>query len=131
MTSTGHDVVGLFDEYADTIVRARGRLYDFHQLVGGADALLGEAADALAAAGHDELAARVREQLVGRNVVPGMWTYELVGAFDRTYLATSQALVEEVRTVLAGGQRHRHEAAMKRQRRTDGPRDDLGPDRAR
>lgn len=119
------DVVGMLDEYADVLVRARGRLYDFHQLVGTADALLSKVAEGMDTTGEEDLAARVRRRLLGRNVVPGMWSFELVEAFERTYLDVAEDVVAELRGALADGRRHTHEARMKRRRRRDGPRDDV------
>ena len=53
-------------EALEWVERARGALYEFHQLIGRADLLLGEAADQLSAAGHDPLAAELDDALVGR-----------------------------------------------------------------
>ena len=39
--------VGKFGEALEWVERARGHLYDFHQMMGHADALIGEAADEL------------------------------------------------------------------------------------
>ena len=41
------EAVGKASEAAEYLVRARGALYEFHQLMGHLDLLLGEAADAL------------------------------------------------------------------------------------
>ena len=42
---------GKLSEAVAWVERARGRLYDFHQMMGRADVIMGEAGDALAAAG--------------------------------------------------------------------------------
>lgn len=120
---------GKVSEAYEWIVRARGHLYDFHQMMGTADATLGEGVDLLRAAGHDELADRLSREWVGRNVLPDRWTFEVVEAFDDTYLEVATALEREVRDQLVGGRRHVHEAEMKAARRdgTDGlagPHDD-------
>lgn len=60
------EAVGKVSEALETVERARGALYEFHQLIGRADLLLGEAADQLSAAGHDPLAAELDDALVGR-----------------------------------------------------------------
>lgn len=75
---------GKLSEAVEWIERARGRLYDFHQMSGHADLLLGEAADDLEAAGHPEWAERLRAEIVGRNVIEGRWTFQIVEEYDET-----------------------------------------------
>jgi hypothetical protein len=116
--------VGKASESFEWVVRARGRLYDFHQMMGRADNLLGEAIELLEAAGHGELAEEMRREYRGRNAVPDRWTFELVEDFDRTFYATAEAWDRRVRDELAGGVRHLHEAEMKADRRAEGPTDD-------
>lgn len=53
------DAVGKITEALETIERARGHLYTFHQLTGTADFQLGDAVEQLRAAGHTELAAEI------------------------------------------------------------------------
>lgn len=50
------EAMGKLGEAVERVERARGRLYDFHQMCGHSDLLLGEAADKLEDAGHVELA---------------------------------------------------------------------------
>ncbi len=50
------DAMGKLGQALEWVERARGRLYDFHQMCGHSDLLLGEAADKLEEAGHVELA---------------------------------------------------------------------------
>src|SRR6478752_9248298 len=69
--------VGKLSEALEWVERARGRLYDFHQMCGHADVLFEEAADELAASGHDAVADEVRTRLVGRNVLEGRWTFKV------------------------------------------------------
>ncbi len=116
--------VGRASEAFEWVVRARGRLYDFHQMIGRADLLMGEAADLLADAGHGDLADELREGLVGRNAIPDRWTFEIVEDFDRTFYAAASDWDRRLRDELAGGVRHLHESEMKAARRADGPRDD-------
>ena len=47
------EAVGKVSEALECVERARGDLYSFHQLIGHADLMLGEACDMLRAAGHD------------------------------------------------------------------------------
>lgn len=112
--------VGRVTEALEWVERARGRLYDAHQLIGHADALLGEAADALEAAGHPHEAGRLREEIVGRNVLDGRWTFQVVEEFDDLYWGPFREAERAVREELTDGRRHVHEAEMKEARRTDG-----------
>ena len=98
--------------------RARGHLYSFHQLIGHADLLLGDACDELAEAGHAEVAERLRTDLVGRNVLHGRWTFQVVEEFDDDYWSVFRAHERRVRAELQDGERHVFEARMKEARRT-------------
>jgi hypothetical protein len=102
------------------VIRARGRLYDLHQLVGRADFLLDEAVDGLRAAGHGDLADEIEKGLVGRNVLPGRWTYQITEEFDDGYYAAFAEADRRAREQLMAGRRHVFEAGMKRDRRTPG-----------
>lgn len=115
---------GKVSEAYEWIVRARGRLYDFHQLMGRADALLGEGVDGLREAGHAELADDLTRSWLGRNALPDRWTFEIVEAFDDTYYEVATAGERRVRDEVTGGRRHVHESEMKAERRSDGPTDD-------
>ncbi|NLV56169.1 MAG: hypothetical protein GXY13_11215 [Acidimicrobiales bacterium] len=112
--------VGRVTEAIEWVERARGHLYEAHQLMGHADGLFGEAADALAAAGHPTQAARLREEVVGRNVVDGRWTFQLVEEFDDGYWTEVRAHERRVRDELLDGRRHVFESEMKEDRRTHG-----------
>ena len=114
------DALGLLSRALETVERVRGHLYSFHQLSGTADLQLGDAIEALRAAGHHKLADRVDEELLGRNVIAGRWTFQVVEDYDDGYYATFRRLEEEARSELAGGRRHLYEALMKEARRTHG-----------
>jgi hypothetical protein len=114
------EAVGKLTEALETTERARGHLYSFHQLTGGADLQLGEACELLRAAGHDELATRIEHELVGRNVIADRWTFQVMEDYDDTYWSVFRAFEREARDTLTGGRRHLHEAAMKEERRTHG-----------
>jgi hypothetical protein len=114
------DALGLLSKALETVERVRGHLYSFHQLSGTADLQLGDAIEALRAAGHHKLADRVDEELLGRNVIAGRWTFQVVEDYDDGYYATFRRLEEEARSELAGGRRHLYEALMKEARRTHG-----------
>lgn len=115
---------GKVREYVEWVIRARGRLYDFHQMMGHADAELGQAVELLEQAGHPELADQIRRQLLGRNVLPGRWTFEVVEAYDATYYDVALHWDQRVRDALVDGRQHVQEAEMKADRRVDGPTDD-------
>jgi hypothetical protein len=112
--------VGKVSEAFEAIEEVRGRLYGLHRLVGTADLALGEAVEMLRRAGHDELADTIDREMVGRNVLPGMWTFQVVEAFDAGYYADFQRIEKLVRDELMGGQQHVYEAEMKERERTKG-----------
>ena len=114
------DAVGKITEALETTERARGHLYSFHQLTGSADLQLGEGVDLLRQAGHTELADRIEHDLVGRNVIDGRWTFQVVEEYDDTYCSVFRGFEQEARDTLTGGRRHLHEARMKEERRTHG-----------
>jgi hypothetical protein len=119
----GDDVIeatGKLSEALEWIERARGHLYSLHQLIGRADLYVEEAADLLDEAGEGELAERVRREIVGRNVLPGRWTFQIVEEFDDGYWGPVRAVEREVRDALVDGRRHIFEAEMKERRRTGG-----------
>jgi hypothetical protein len=111
---------GKLSEAFEWIQRATGRLYDFHQMIGHADFLLEDAADALAGAGHADLARFLREEIIGRNVIHGRWTFQLVDEFEDVYAGPLRDFEGRVRNELLDGRRHVYEAEMKEQRRTAG-----------
>ena len=114
------EAVGSVSEALEFVERARGHLYSFHQLIGHADLLLGEACDKLRAAGHQALADRLERDLVGRNVLYGRWTFQVVEEFDDVYWSVFREHERSVREELQQGARHVFEAEMKEKRRTKG-----------
>jgi hypothetical protein len=114
------EAVGKLSEALETTERARGHLYSFHQLTGHADLQLGEAVEQLRAAGHDEVADRLDREIVGRNVLPGRWTFQVVEGYDDTYWSVLREAEKRVRDELTAGRRHLFEAGMKEDRRTHG-----------
>ena len=112
--------VGKLSEALEYVERARGHLYTFHQLMGRADFLIGDASDMLRDAGHPEVADELATELVGRNVLYGRWTFQIVEEFDDNYWSVLRDAERGVRNRLLGGQRHVFEAEMKQRRRTSG-----------
>jgi hypothetical protein len=114
------EALGKLSEALETADRARGHLYSFHQLTGSADIALGEAVAALREAGHLEIADTLEHDLVGRNVVAGRWTFQIVEDYDDNYWSVFRGLEEAARKELVGGRRHLFEARMKQSERTAG-----------
>jgi hypothetical protein len=113
------EALGALSEALESCERARGHLYSFHQLTGKADIELGEAVEKLRAAGHHELADTIDVELVGRNVLAGRWTFQIVEDYDDNYWSHFRSLEQQARDQLAGGRRHLYEARMKQRERSD------------
>jgi hypothetical protein len=111
--------LGRLSEALEVVENARGHLYEFHRMSGMADLTLQEATKDLRAAGHADLADEVELVLVGRDVVPGHWTFELVEAYDAQYWTVFRAVEQEARNRFAGGVPHVYEAEMKRDEQQD------------
>jgi hypothetical protein len=112
--------LGKLSEAFETAEHARGLLYGFHRLTGSADLALGEAVQMLRAAGHPALADRIDAELVGRNVIDGRWTFQIVEDYDDGYFDLFRRLEREARDTLAGGRRHLFEAELKEEERSHG-----------
>lgn len=112
--------VGKVSEALEVIEDARGQLFSFHRKIGMADLALGEAVELLRDAGHTELADRVATDLIGRNVLTGRWTFQVIEEFEDGYYAAFKEHERVVREELMDGKRHVFEAEMKQDRRTHG-----------
>ena len=123
------EALGRLSEALETVERARGHLYSFHQLSGRADLQLQDAVNLLREAGHDAIADRISRDLVGRNVLAGRWTYQVVEEYDDGYWSRFRAHERQARTTIADGRRHLLEAEMKADERTaDRPGHERDPD---
>lgn len=116
------EALGTVGEAIEWMERARGHLYAFHQMCGRVDLLMGDAAEQLEAAGHGELAESLRTHVVGRNVLEGRWSFQIVEEYDATYWSVLRDFGRHAREELAGGWEHVFESEMKDDRRTDGRR---------
>ncbi|WP_182064406.1 hypothetical protein [Curtobacterium sp. ME12] len=116
------EALGSLSAAVEVIEHARGLLYGFHRLTGTADLNLGEAVEQLRKAGHTELAGRIDTELVGRNVIAGRWTFQIVEDYDDGYYALAKELERTARDELVQGRRHLFEAGMKEDRRTQDQR---------
>ncbi|WP_241671880.1 hypothetical protein [Streptomyces sp. IB2014 016-6] len=114
------EALGTLSEALETVEQARGHLYAFHQLTGGADLTLGRAVEQLRTAGHVRQADLVEREMVGRNVIPGHWTFQIIEAYNATFYQPLTQLETRVRQELADGRTHLYEAEMKEARRTRG-----------
>jgi hypothetical protein len=114
--------LGKLSEALETLERVRGHLYSLHQLTGTADFQLDQAVSLFMQAGHLRVAERIQRELIGRNVIPGHWTYQILEAYDDGYYADFRTVEKDARDELAQGRRHLYEARLKQQRHTQ--RDD-------
>ncbi|MEU1039415.1 hypothetical protein [Streptomyces sp. NPDC005907] len=114
------EALGALSKALETTERARGHLYAFHQLTGTADLELDRAVALLRKAGHGEYGDRVERDILGRNVIPGHWTFQIVEAYNATYYEPFKDLEKQARDDLVEGRDHLYEAEMKEDRRTTG-----------
>src|SRR4051794_19560676 len=114
------EAIGKASEALEYVERARGHLYSFHQLMGRADLEFENAADLLEESGHPNPARLIRDSIVGRNVLDGRWTFQIVEEFDDLYYAEAVGSVRSLERDHVAGKRHVFEARMKEQRRTAG-----------
>jgi hypothetical protein len=114
------EALGKLSEALETVERVRGHLYSMHQLTGKADFQLDEAVSLFMQAGHTAFAERIERELIGRNVTPGHWTFQLVEEYDDGYYAELRGLEKSARDTFAQGRRHLFEAELKERRRTRG-----------
>jgi hypothetical protein len=119
-TDADVEAAGKMSEALETLERARGHLLSFHQLIGETDLALDDVVDSVRRAGHDDLATAIETDLVGRNVLAGRWTFQIVEEFDDGYWSRFHEHERAVRDALTGGRRHVYESEMKERRRTNG-----------
>lgn len=112
--------VGKVSAAFEVVENARGMLYAFHRMSGEADLALQEAVSMLRAAGHRELADEIDEVLVGRDVIDGRWTFQLVEAYDEQYYRVFREVDTALRERLSAGAPHVFEAEMKQREQTEG-----------
>ncbi|WP_026152648.1 hypothetical protein [Actinopolyspora halophila] len=111
--------VGKVTEALENVERARGLLHEWHQLIGAADAKLAEGVRLLRSHGYAGSADRLERELLGRNVLPGRWTFQTLEEFDDGYWSLFRELERLLRDELLGGERHVHEARMKARERSE------------
>jgi hypothetical protein len=111
------DAVGKATEALEYVERARGHSYAFHQLIGRADFLFEQSALGLAAAGYHNESASLWRNLVGRDVLEGRWTFQIVEGFDDGCYDATRAEVSGLEIALVAGRRHAHEEQLRDRRR--------------
>jgi len=112
--------LGKLSEALEVVEDARGDLYSFHRKCGTADLTLGEAVTMLRDAGHHELADSLQTDLVGRNILRGRWSFQVVEDYDDGYYTAFKEHERAAREQLLAGRRHVFESEMKQDRRTHG-----------
>jgi hypothetical protein len=112
------EALGKLSEALETVERVRGHLYSMHQLTGKADFQLDDAVSLFRQAGHAKMAERIERDLIGRNVIPGQWTFQIVEAYDDGYYSEFRRVESDARHQFAQGRRHLYEAELKQQRHT-------------
>ena len=116
------EALGKLSEGMEYVERARGHLYSFHQLSGTADLTIGKAVDAFRAAGHDDIADEIESDLVGRDLLEGRWSFQIVEEYDATYWSPVRDTLHALEADLLGGRSHVYESEMKEDRRSHGRR---------
>ncbi|UQU67092.1 hypothetical protein COUCH_12800 [Couchioplanes caeruleus] len=114
------EALGKLSEALEVVERIRGHLYSLHQLTGEADFKLDEAVSLFMQAGETKVAERIEQELIGRNVLAGRWTFQVVEEYDDGYYAEFKTIEKDARDELAEGKRHLYEAELKERRRTRG-----------
>ena len=120
VTDAAVAAAGVMSETLEVVEELRGHLYALHRLTGKADFKLDDAVRLLREAGADDLADEVATDLIGRNVLAGRWTFQVVEEYDDGYYATLRDLERRTRDRLVAGHRHVAEAELKARRRTPG-----------
>lgn len=113
------EALGKVSEALEVVEDARGHLYAFHRLSGHADLTLQEGVRRLRAAGREDLADLVDDVLVGRDVIDGQWTFQLVEAYDAGYWSAFRDVEAHLRAA-TGLEPHVFEAEMKHAEQTGG-----------
>ena len=117
------EALGTVSEALEVAEHARGHLYAFHRLSGRADLTLQDGVRRLRDAGRTDLGDLVEELLVGRDVIDGRWTFQLVEAYDAQYWSTFRDVEAHLRRE-TGLEQHVFEAEMKHTEQTQGVLDD-------
>jgi len=88
--------------------------------MGRADIEFGKATDQLNDVGLTTDARIFAQTLVGRNVLEGRWTFQVVDEFDALYYEVARDIVRQLERDHLDGRRHVFERHLKERRRTLG-----------
>lgn len=122
VTDATVEALGKYSEALEVIEDARGSLYRWHRLTGMADMKIAEAVELFREAGHERIADDIDRRVIGRNVLEGRWTFQIVEEYDDGYYATVKASEQAARDELVEGRPHLFEAEMKERNRSHGRR---------
>ncbi len=119
LTDVDVQALGKLSEALEVVEHARGLLYGFHRLSGTADLTLQDAVRMFRDAGHQELADEIEQFLVGRDVIAGMWSFQLVESYDTGYWSVFRDLEAHARQALGQAEPHLLEAEMQHHEQAD------------
>jgi len=120
VTDATIEALGKLSAALDHVEDARGHLYAFHRLCGSAETTMEEATAMIRDAGHGEIADALDRSVLGRNPLPGMWSFQMVEAYDDGFYAEAKGIQQRAIDELVDGKRHIFESEMKELRRTRG-----------
>ncbi len=120
VTDATVEALGKLSAALDHVEDARGHLYAFHRLCGSAETTMEEATTLIREAGHGHIADALDRGVLGRNPLPGMWSFQMVEAYDDGFYAEAKGIQQRAIDELMEGRRHIFEAEMKELRRTRG-----------
>jgi hypothetical protein len=116
--------LGKLSEAMEVVDHARGLLYAFHRHCGIADLTLQEATKQLRDAGHEAIADELEDVLVGRDIISGRWSFQVIEDYDANYWRVFRAMEERARRLAGGAPPHLYEAEMQYDEQTPGADDD-------
>jgi hypothetical protein len=107
------EALGALSAALETAEHARGHLYAFHRLSGSTDREIQEAVAKLRDAGRSDIADVVAEVMIGRDVIAGMWSFQLIERYDAEYWSAFRDVERAARAAAGNAEPHTFEAEMK------------------
>jgi hypothetical protein len=107
------EALGALSAALETAEHARGHLYAFHRLSGSTDREIQEAVTKLRDAGRPDIADVVADVMIGRDVVAGMWSFQLIERYDAEYWSAFRDVERAARAAAGIVEPHTFEAEMK------------------